>query len=69
MYTLYSTRFRNVPVLELYNGRRTEETLQSVGHFLTTSRRLHCRSRDVPFLRNGSAVFYKTVMASTATVN
>ena len=47
----YSTRHRNVPVLESYNGRRTEETLQSVGRFLTTSRRLHYRSKDVPFLR------------------
>ena len=46
----YSTRHRNVPVLESYNGRRTEETLQSVGRFFT-SRRLHYRSKDVPFLR------------------
>ena len=65
----YSTRHRNVPVLELYNGRRTEEILQSVGRFLTTSRRLHCRSKDVPFLWNGCAVFNKTVMVSTCTVN
>ena len=48
---LYSTRHRNVTVLESYNGRRTEETLQSVGRFLATSRRLHYRSKDVPFLR------------------
>ena len=47
----YSTRHRNVPVLESYNGRRTEETLQSVWRFFTTSRRLHYRSKDVPFLR------------------
>ena len=47
----YSTRHRNAPVLESYNGRRTEETLQSVGRFLTASRRLHNRSKDVPFLR------------------
>ena len=66
---MYSTRHRNVPVLESYNGRRMEETLQSVVRFLTTSRRLHGRSNDVPFLRNGSAVFNKTVMASTGMVN
>ena len=48
---VYSTRHRNVPVLESYNGRKTEETLQSVGRFFTTSRRLHYRSKDVPFLR------------------
>ena len=66
---VYSTRHRNVPVLESYNGRRTEETLQSVGRFLTTLRRLHGCSKDVPFLWNGSAVFNKMVMASTGTVN
>ena len=58
-----------MPVLELYNGRTTEETLQSVVRILTSSRRLHCRSKDVPFLRNSSAVFNKTVLASTGTVN
>ena len=47
----YSTHHRNVPVLESYNGRRMEETLQSAGRFFTTSRRLHYRSKDVPFLR------------------
>ena len=66
---VYSTRHRNVPVLESHNGRRTEEALQSVGRFLTTSRRLHCCSKGVPFLRNGSAVFNKTVMVSMGTVN
>ena len=29
---------RNVPVLESYNGRRTEETLQSVGCFLNVAK-------------------------------
>ena len=29
----YSTRHRNVSVLESYNGRRMEEALQSVGCF------------------------------------
>ena len=48
---IYSTHHRNVPVLESYNGHRTEETLQSVGRILTTSRRLHYRSKDVLFLR------------------
>ena len=50
-FGIYSTRHRNVPVLESYNGRRTEETLQSVGRFFTMSRRLHYRAKDVPFLR------------------
>ena len=30
---------------------------------------LHGRRKDVPFLRNGSTVFNKTVMASMGTVN
>ena len=45
--TTYSTCHTNVPVLESYNGRRTEETLQSVERFLTTLR----RSKDIPFLQ------------------
>ena len=43
--------------------------MQSVARFLTTSRRLHRHSKDVLFLRNGSAIFNKTVLASTGTVN
>ena len=66
---MYSTCHRNVPVLESYNSHRMEETLQSVAHFITTSRRLHGCSKDIQFLRDGSAVFSKTVMTSTGTVN
>ena len=41
----------------------------NVFRVLTNSRRLHECRKDVPFLRNGSTVFNKTVMASMGTVN
>ena len=68
------TEHITVPITETFQfWNRTKavewSNLQSVARFLTTSRRLHGRSKDVPFLWNSSAVFNKTAMASTGTVN
>ena len=52
-YNLSYSNFKDtVPVTEtcrFWNRTTAVETLQSVGRFLTTSRRLQCRSKDVPF--------------------